>query len=535
MLLTAMTAATPLSVMAKDKSDNATNSSADAVSAGSHSAPCISWVNPMVKPRLCLLCIHGLGLYSGAYQRFGMRMAARGIATYAIDVRGFGSWMKAQGHEQIDFKGCLDDVKVALQSIRQANPGVPVYLLGESMGGAIALRAASMYPELIEGLISSVPAGDRFQQKKTDLKVALEFLKGRHKQFDIGKQIVGQATQNDKLKKDWEDNPLDRMDLSAEELIQFQKFMNENHDAAKEIKDDPVLFVQGSEDKLVKPEGTWDLFNEVANTDKYFIAVPSEHLIFEEGQDHTQKFDSRVSNIAANWMFMMADKSNGGGKNGNNVLAGSSEPEFESNPQLAAAVAKMVKGQYNDALPLLQDFVKSNPNDPEAHYWLGMAYSKLRKPVLARQEMVKAIALGGGNVRSQQANNYLIANGTDPDGVASAGGSTSTPTVATTTIDPVAKDLTQGVPTVVAFTAAWAEQCQPIDGFFKQAQSMFGNKVKLLKVDVEDKDSAPLLKAFNVGPVPTIVYLEKSGKVSSTMIGRTSFINFAKGISGITQ
>src|SRR5208282_1674818 len=78
---------------------------------GGDAAPCISWTNPIIKPRAVLLCIHGLGLYSGSYQNFGVRMARQGIATYAIDVRGFGSWMKAQGHAEINFIDCLNDVQ----------------------------------------------------------------------------------------------------------------------------------------------------------------------------------------------------------------------------------------------------------------------------------------------------------------------------------------------------------------------------------------------------------------------------------------
>src|SRR5262249_14728021 len=151
-----------------------------------------------------------------------------------------------------------------------ANPGLPFILMGESMGGAIALRFASEHPEMIDGLISSVPAGERFQQKKTDLKVAVEMLKGPNKQFDIGQSIVKQATKNEKLRNDWASDPLDRMDLSPKDLMHFQKFMNENHDAAKSITSLPVLFVQGTRDRLVKPEGTWDLFNQLSTGNKVF-------------------------------------------------------------------------------------------------------------------------------------------------------------------------------------------------------------------------------------------------------------------------
>jgi alpha-beta hydrolase superfamily lysophospholipase/thiol-disulfide isomerase/thioredoxin len=511
----------------KDKNKQADQAAAPT---GSAAAPCISWVNPLVKPKVALLCIHGLGLFSGSYQNFGMRMAARGIAVYAIDVRGFGSWMKSQGNEQIDFNASLQDVKAALTAIRQSNPGLPVFLMGESMGGAIALRAASMYPDLIDGLISSVPAGDRFQQKKTDLKVAYEFLKGPNKQFDIGSKIVGQATQNPAEKKDWEENPLDRMDLSAKELIQFQKFMNENHEAAKNIKDTPVLFVQGTQDRLVKPEGTWELFNELTTPDKYFLAVPSEHLIFEEWQAKPYKFDSRVAHLTANWIFMMAAKTATATMAGDLEQSASGQAGHAVDPRLSDGIKAFVQGNYSAALPLIKAAEDSDPENSEAHYWLGMCYSKLRQPVEARREMVRALALGRGSIHSQQANNYLIASGDGGPDDPSNGKAAPV-----SVVNPVAKDLTNGDPAVLAFCASWAEQCQPIDNFFKQAKNMFGDKVRLVKVDVEDHKNDDIVKAFNVGPVPTVVYLDSSGKVVSTSIGRTSFANFAKGISGIIR
>ena len=67
-------------------------------------APCLSWIDPSVTPWAAVLCIHGLGLNSDAYTALGQKMSPLGIATYAVDVRGFGSWMDAKGHKQIDFK-----------------------------------------------------------------------------------------------------------------------------------------------------------------------------------------------------------------------------------------------------------------------------------------------------------------------------------------------------------------------------------------------------------------------------------------------
>lgn len=341
---------------------------------------------------------------------------------YAIDVRGFGSWMRDGGHDQVDFNGCLNDVRTALTSIRAANPGLPIFLLGESMGGAIALRAASMYPNLINGLISSVPSGDRFKQKKTDLKVALDFLKGPNKQFDVGKSVVDQATTNPQLRRDWQDNPLDRMNLSPKELIQFQSFMNDNHDSAKKIVATTVLMVQGTKDKLVKPEGTWELFNEIASGQKTFLAIPSEHLIYEDQQDKEHINDTRINRLTAAWILMQVD------------------------------------------------------NIPPA-----------------------------------------------PDD-----------TIQTTVVpSKTFASITQGTPTVIAFYASWAEQCKEVKPLFRRLENVHGTNLKLIQVNIDDSTSKQLVKDFNVGPIPTFIFLTGDGTVVKTSIGMSNFIDFAKNVSSI--
>lgn len=261
-------------------------------------APCLSWIDPDKPVRAALVCVHGLGLHNGTYEDFGKRMAKLGIATYAIDVRGFGSWMEASGRERVDFDGCLADMKSTLGVIHRAHPDIPVFVLGESMGGAIALRTAALFPDQLSGLISSVPAGDRFQQKRTALKVAFHLLEGPNKQFNVGQGVIEQATQKKELRDAWCNDPLARMNLSPKELIQFQAFMNQNHESAREIKATPVLIVQGCKDHLVRPEGTVELYNELATRDKQLELINNaEHLIFEESQ-----FTDAEVELVANWI-----------------------------------------------------------------------------------------------------------------------------------------------------------------------------------------------------------------------------------------
>jgi len=248
--------------------------------------PSRNWLPTKVPTAMVLLCIHGLGLNSKSYEGFGQRMAQLGVATYAIDVRGFGRWMQREGKEQVDFEACLSDIEKVLKALRASYPKLPVYILGESMGGAIALRVAAVQPDLVDGLISAVPSGDRFHKTRNQLRVALRLITGRkNKPMDVGDKLVQEATDDPALQERWKDDPLNRMKLTPKELMQFQGFMNENHDAAPKIDHKPVLVICGFKDRLVKPQGTVELFNELTTPDKMLVILGNgEHLIFEEGQ-----------------------------------------------------------------------------------------------------------------------------------------------------------------------------------------------------------------------------------------------------------
>ncbi len=251
------------------------------------SAPCLVWVDPLIQPQVAMLCIHGLGLHKGTFAEFGQQMCKAGIATYALDMRGFGEYVEQRKHPQLDFDGCLADIQSALEQIHRDHPGMPVVILGESMGGAIALRATALYPELVSGLISSVPAGDRFSLGDAATKVGLSAIfGGMNKPVEkVGETVIEHATKKPELRRRWMSDPLVRIAFTPKELLQFNSFMNENFEVAQAIKNTPVLFIQGANDRLVRPAGTWKLYDRLATANRQLVlSKTSEHLIFEEGQ-----------------------------------------------------------------------------------------------------------------------------------------------------------------------------------------------------------------------------------------------------------
>ena len=270
---------------------------AEAVFVGQN-PPEISWGTNLSAPRAVILCIHGLGLHKGTFAEFGKKMAQSNIAVHAIDIRGFGDW-HLKGQNKLNMPESMADIKRVLVQIHSKYPNATVFILGESMGGAIALQAAAAYPNLIAGLISSVPSGDRWSGLGEDLHVGMHVLLGGFKtKFNVGQHVAAHATAKAELQSRWDNDPACRADFSPEELLTFQTFMNKNNEAANAIKSMPVLIIQGAQDKLVRPGGTFNVWEHLGTADRQVVvSKTAEHLIFEFGQ-----FNDDDINFVTAWL-----------------------------------------------------------------------------------------------------------------------------------------------------------------------------------------------------------------------------------------
>jgi alpha-beta hydrolase superfamily lysophospholipase len=115
---------------------------------------------PTGKPRAVILALHGFNDYSNAFTGPAEALAKDGIATYAYDQRGFGEaplrgrW---PGQRQL-----TDDLATASRLVHAQHPDVPLYLLGESMGGAVVISAITgatgTPPPDADGIILVAPA-----------------------------------------------------------------------------------------------------------------------------------------------------------------------------------------------------------------------------------------------------------------------------------------------------------------------------------------------------------------------------------------
>ena len=104
-----------------------------------------------------LLYLHGArwDVRSSAHRM--RRMHELGFAVLGVDYRGFGQSTDTLPSETLAY----EDARAAWDWLAQRNPGVPRYVFGHSLGGAIAVQLASQVDDeagvLVEGAFTSVP------------------------------------------------------------------------------------------------------------------------------------------------------------------------------------------------------------------------------------------------------------------------------------------------------------------------------------------------------------------------------------------
>ncbi|MGK5114471.1 alpha/beta fold hydrolase [Geodermatophilus sp. CPCC 205506] len=109
--------------------------------------------------------VHGASEHSGRYGRLAAALTGRGLAVYALDLRGHGRTAESSGVGRFGGSGgagvdsLLGDVRALQRVMAEQQPGVPRVLVGHSMGSIVALAAAERDGGDLAGLVLSGPVG----------------------------------------------------------------------------------------------------------------------------------------------------------------------------------------------------------------------------------------------------------------------------------------------------------------------------------------------------------------------------------------
>lgn len=114
---------------------------------------------PETPPRAVVVLSHGLGEHAGRYHHVAERFGAAGLVTYALDHRGHGR----SGGKRVLCKNITEytgDFHTLVGIASREHPGVPIVVLGHSMGGAIVFSYGVDHPDDYALMVLSGPAVD---------------------------------------------------------------------------------------------------------------------------------------------------------------------------------------------------------------------------------------------------------------------------------------------------------------------------------------------------------------------------------------
>jgi acylglycerol lipase len=130
-----------------------------------------SW-RPAGTPCGVIALVHGFNSHSGYYGWLAERLIARGLAVYALDLRGRGRSEGARFYVE-SFDDYVSDVANLVQLARSREPGLPVFVLGHSAGGVVSCLYALGHQKELAGLIC-----ESFAYELPAPDVALAILEG---------------------------------------------------------------------------------------------------------------------------------------------------------------------------------------------------------------------------------------------------------------------------------------------------------------------------------------------------------------------
>jgi acylglycerol lipase len=236
------------------------------------------------RPRAVMVIVHGICEHSGRYNYISSRFNTWGYSVYRFDLRGHGRSGGERGYIE-DYERFIDDTDMVVTLARQENPGLPLFLLGHSMGGFITVAYGVKHPNRLSGLIHSGAA-----------VMAPPEVKALGEGFDynalaltpIPNNLSNLISRDPNVIKAYNDDPLVLKEftikLMGEIFIKGMKWLLKNMSSYRY----PCLILHGGGDQIVPSEASQNLYNRIASTDKQIkIYDGLYHEILNEPEKET--------------------------------------------------------------------------------------------------------------------------------------------------------------------------------------------------------------------------------------------------------
>jgi len=232
-----------------------------------------------------VFAVHGQCAHSGTYRRMALAWSEQKIGTFGIDLRGYGN--TGTRGDAGAFHLVFEDITMALSEVQARYPGVPVSLLGWSMGVAMILNTfgqCELDPSTVILIAGRVKAAESVRDMLSGPAFVAKSFFVRDARFDFWSRSP-KAMRECELGQLVAEDELCTKQVSKRMLLEMGNFMSGKRilQGAARVGV-PTLIIHGEDDTTNPPEGSRQVYENLTVSQKRLVMIPDmEHDLDDLG------------------------------------------------------------------------------------------------------------------------------------------------------------------------------------------------------------------------------------------------------------
>lgn len=245
--------------------------------------PVRSWL-PLGRPIMAVIvALHGFNDRNTAFSYTGAYLNRQDIACYAYDQRGFGA---APGHGLWSgSEAYTNDLTSFVRELRKRHPGIPLYALGESMGGAITIVAMTgSNPPPVDGVILVAPAVWARESMPWYQRWLLAVTSHTLPWLELtGKSLKIKPSDNIEMLRDLGRDPLIIKATRVDAMYGLTNLMDAALAQSARLQL-PTLVLYGKNDQVIPKEPTLKMMDKMPETTRKLFYDDGYHMLLRDLQ-----------------------------------------------------------------------------------------------------------------------------------------------------------------------------------------------------------------------------------------------------------
>jgi acylglycerol lipase len=238
------------------------------------------------KPRAVMIGVHGMNGYAADFKIPAPWFADKGISVYAYDQRSFGRTDPGKHGIWPGSDVLISDLHAVYDLVRARHKGLPVYILGLSMGGAVTMAALGrgLRPS---GVILAAPAVWGWRAMNPFLKSTLWVTAHVAPGFSPpASNLDVWPSDNIEMLREISRDPVYIKETRTDAIYGLVTLMDEAYEAAGNLNV-PVLFLYGKHDQIVPRDPSRHVMREIPEPKRVVIYDKGWHMVLRDKQRQT--------------------------------------------------------------------------------------------------------------------------------------------------------------------------------------------------------------------------------------------------------